>query len=301
MNNTNKSETTNKSNMPIEHYLESLTVYGNDPVEKSGESKESILESVDKGYKPDDSENVLIKIEPAQWEPLIKILDILSKDSNDSIIIQDSVIIHSYNGAILRVKLDSIFSNEDRVNLHIINPKKWISKFKIFTNTNVYIIKDQQKNIFTVTDGEIRLYLPVQLESSLAALKIPEMDISSSITTTNIEKNIRDKINSLGKGAEFLEYLIQNENIKGINIPDVALYVFPEYINEKDIRNLNEESADISLRTSAFLPITSDEYTLYIGQKPDTSYFSYMTCKMGSIDIEIYESLDDSSGSSLFI
>lgn len=104
------------------------------------------------------SENVLNKISPGKWEALIEVLDFLTKDSDDIVVIQDSIILHSLKtGGILRANLLELFDNQ-KINLHISSPKKWVRLFKMLKSDDVYII--EESNRFIVTNGQIKLFLP---------------------------------------------------------------------------------------------------------------------------------------------
>lgn len=264
-------------------------------------SDDSPLSVVSGEYCPDSTENVIKKIEPAKWESLISILELLTKDSDDQVIIENSIITHNLNGAIIRADLNRAFDDE-KITLHISSPKKWVRLFKQFKNDSVFIIDEPQKNCFIVTNGEIRLFLPKQLNNSIAELFIPEMDNTQIVSQIELNKDVRDKILNIAKGTQYIEYLIQDQNIKCINIPNTAMYVFPQFIKDEKIKKLDETTADITLRTSVFSPIPSDKYTIIIGRKnEDNTYFSFSKCDLGLINIELYENLDDASGGGLFI
>ena len=104
-----------------------------DPITEITIDVESPLETVQNSYKPDDDESIVIKISPAKWESLLKIIELLTKDSDNAVIINNSVITHSLNGAILKADLTKAFDNE-KIDLHIPNPKNWIRLFKHSAN-----------------------------------------------------------------------------------------------------------------------------------------------------------------------
>lgn len=277
-----------------------FTPFSLDPDPSYTVKEESPLETTKSTYTPTDKEKVIKGVPPAKWESLISILELLTKDSDDSVIIKDSVIMHSLHGVIVKADLSKAFDDE-KINLHISSPKKWVRLFKQFKNDTVYIIDNSERNCFIVTNGEIRLFLPKQVQSVVSNLFIPNLENTKTVSKFKISKEVRDKILNLSKGVEYLEYLIQDDLIKCVNIPNTAIYVFPEFLTDEKIKKLDSNNADLTLRSSAFLPISADEYSIIIGRRDDTTYFSYTTCKTGFLSIELYENLDDASGANIFI
>lgn len=238
---------------------------------------------------------ILKKIPPAKWDALITILDFLTKESDDSVIIDKSIIFYSYRGgSIIRVDLTEIFDGQE-INLHISSPKKWTRLFKALKNNNIYILDDENK--FIVTDGQIKLFLPKQLNSVIHNLSMPDFTKSETICSSTIQKDTRDKVLKLGKDVEFLEFLIKDKKLTSFNIPNTAILILPEFVKDETSQSLTNKNADLVLRAQTFLPYNSDIYKLIVGKNLlNDSYFSYTTCNSQMIKIEIYEPLDNSSG-----
>lgn len=241
------------------------------------------------------SENVLNKISPGKWEALIEVLDFLTKDSDDIVVIQDSIILHSLKtGGILRANLLELFDNQ-KINLHISSPKKWVRLFKMLKSDDVYII--EESNRFIVTNGQIKLFLPKQLQSITEQMEFPNLDMMNVVTDTTIQKETRDKINNLSKGSLYIEFLIQSDKIKSINIPNTALFILPEYINDENVKTLNSDNAEIVLRSSNFLPYNADIYNIIICKDTINDKFALLsTCSSQLLKIEIFELLNDATG-----
>lgn len=259
----------------------------------------SPLESISQEDSIDEAisgkNNILKKITPAKWEALINILDFLTKESDDSIIISKSVIMYGYKGgSVIKVNLKEVFDGQE-IDLHISSPKKWTRLFKTLKDTNIYILDDENK--FIVTDGQIKLFLPKQIESYISTLTFPDFNKTETVCQSIIQKDSRDKILRLGKDLEYIEFLIKDKQLKSINIPNTAVFILPEFLKDKDIRELTNSSADLSLRTQTFLPYSADTYRLIIGKNQiNDSYFSYTICNSLMMQIEIYEQLNNSSG-----
>lgn len=255
-----------------------------------------VSENIERNY----SGKILKKILPAKWEAFISILDFLIKENDESIIINDSMISYGFrNNSILRVHMGELFDGE-KINLHIANPKKWTYLFKTLidkssNNTPIYIIDEENK--FVVTNGQIQLFLPKQVENYVKSLIFPNFDETETITTTNINKDTRDKILKLSRGLTYIEFLIQNQQLKSINIPNTAIFILPEFLNDSATKQLNNLTADLTLRSHAFLPYPAENYLLVLGRnKLNDSYFFYSSCNTNMMKIEIYEPLDNTSG-----
>lgn len=270
-----------------------------DGVVSDDEPLVSPLESISQEDSIDETisgkNNILKKITPAKWEALINILDFLTKESDESIIISKSVIMYGYKGgSIIKVNLKEVFDGQE-IDLHISSPKKWTRLFKTLKDTNIYILDDENK--FIVTDGQIKLFLPKQIESYISTLTFPDFNKTETVCQSIIQKDSRDKILRLGKDLEYIEFLIKDKQLKSVNIPNTAVFILPEFLKDKDIRELTNSSADLSLRIQTFLPYSADTYRLIIGKNQiNDSYFSYTICNSMMMQIEIYEQLNNSSG-----
>lgn len=264
-------------------------------------SEESPLETLEETTPIVDESLVLKKISPAKWECLTDVLNFLTKDSDDAVVINDSVITHALKtGAILKVDLSEIFDNE-KISLHISNPKKWNRLFKTFNkNQNIYITEGE--NQFIVTDGQTQLFLPKQVISVLNMLEIPDLSKTKKIVEVVFQKESRDQIMNISKNINYIEFLIKDNYFKVINIPNTGTYILPEFLHDDDIKDINPNTADLILRSSTFLPYDSDIYNVIICyDELHDKYFMYSSCKTQLTTMELYEVLDNATGlSSLF-
>ncbi len=243
-----------------------------------------------------EDDNVIKKIIPAKWEAFLEILDFLTKDGDESVIIKNSVIMYPYKGgSIIKADLKEVF-DDDNMNLHISSPKKWTKLFKTLSGGNVYILDEESK--FIVTNGQIKLFLPKQLNSYVSNLTFPSFSDTEKVCEDSIiQKESRDKILRLGKDVQYIEFLIQDNKFKSVNVPNTAIYILPEYVKDQDAQKLTNGNADLTLRSTVFLPYPADTYQLLIGRNlVNDSYFAYTICKTSLAIIELYESLDNSSG-----
>lgn len=258
------------------------------------EKKESILSktSNEDEFIGLTSENYK-KIQPAKWDSLCSIISFLSKDSDEPIVIENSTILHSLkNGAVIRVNLQDTFGSQD-ITLHVPNPKKWGKLFKSFKN-DVYIFEEE--NRFIVTNGQIRLFLPKQLTSAVSKLSFPDFNQTKTITSFTLQSEARNQISWLCGGSNYIELLIQDSQMKAINIPNTALYILPEFVKDKSAQDITVDNAELVLRSSSFLPYPSDMYQIHIGFNNLTEkHFCLSSCRSQTMNIEIYEVLNDAT------
>lgn len=247
-----------------------------------------------------ESNNILAEISPAKFDSLVKILSLLDK-SSDMIMINKSSIIQQYNRSILHADVRQIFDNKD-VTIQILNPKKNVKLLKQFkNNTNVYIIDDSENSRYILTNGEIKLFLPKQADSNLTSIQMPDYSESEQVCETKIDKESSKTILGLADSNNYIEYLIQDSLLKAIHIPDTAIYVLNEFIQDPQTSKLDETTADLALRSNVYLPVTADEYKIHIGKNKDDTYFSYTICDTGLIKINVYENLDLTTGGNLLL
>lgn len=266
----------------------------------------SPLESVTESYQPNVNEKKIIaELSAGNYDNLTKVLNILNKDGNtDTISIKESTITQGNSDCIIQADMTSVLKNKngETVNLDIINPKKYIKLLEQFrSQDNVFIINDDENSRFILTNGEVKLFLPKS--DNVLDQEIETFDISEgvAICQKQIDKDVRKIIKNLAKDQDYIDFLIQGDELKAIHIPDTAIYTFPEYKNDENAQKLDETTADLSLRCSNFLPIEADNYDLYIVKNPDDSYIGLTDCKIGGkIDVRISESLETSTGGNLF-
>jgi len=255
----------------------------------------------DDNYVPETPENVVTEISPANFDNMTKILSVLSKENDDTIMIRDSIITQGNVDCIIQADMTQILKNKkgETINLDIINPKKYISMFTQFSsNNNIFIISDDENSRFVVTDGEIKLFLPKQ--DSILQQNIESFDISSAAETIaqfTVDKNERKIIKNLSKSSDYIEYLIKDKYVKGIHIPDTAIYIFPAH--KKDSQDLNENNSDLTLRLNNFLTVEAEQYQISV-VKDGEKYLSMVNCTVGGkIKVNTIESIDESDQGNL--
>lgn len=244
-----------------------------------------------------DGCNIISNINPKCFQDILKVLITLNKDKNtDSIKINNSQIIQIIGDCIIIVNLSNILINN--VSFDIINPKKYIPLLSQLSDlSTIYIFDDIQNKQFIITDGIIRLLLPKQLKSSDDDF-ISDINFTdyNSICKLEIKKESRKKIKNISKDTKgTVELLIHDNKLKGINVQETAIYIFPEFINDDISQKLNEKNADLVLKLDNFLPIDAENYIINIISKEDR-YIVLSDCKINNIDIRIIERAENTSG-----
>lgn len=262
------------------------------------------IQNIESTFKPNVEDNLIIsEINPAYFDILNKILAVLIKErATDTITIKNSKIKQALSGCNIEANMFEVFGKA--INLDIINPKKYINLFgQMKNNNNIFIIDDTENQRYLVTNGEIRLFLPKQ-DNLINNRDIDDIDLTKAeiVCSLTIEKNARTTINKLMSNADYLEYLIQDNELKGIYIPDTAIYIFEQYQKDEKALNLNETNADLNLRVINFLPVEANTYFLTIYKFGPDKYGSITTCKIGGkIDVKIFEHCSLTTGGNIII
>ena len=250
-------------------------------------------------------ESIIGEITPANFDNMMKVLNVLIKErTSDSVIIRDSQIKQGASDCVIEADMSQVLNyNGNAIDLDIINPKKYVSLFNQFRNqNNIFIVDDPDNSRFIITNGEVRLFLPKQDDVLQQTTESINLENASSVCKSAVDKDTRKIIKGLAKDCDYVEYLIQDDNLKGMHIPDTAVYIFEEYQKDPKAVNLDETNADLILRSSNFLPIDADGYDINIYKLPSGDYASITDCKIGGqIDVRIAESCDIATGGNIVI
>lgn len=259
----------------------------------SGEIQES-------GTKTESGEKILVSFPPAKFDTFVKVLELFNK-STESIKIQSSNIIQKFGPAVASADVSTLFDNQE-IDIEIMKPSKYIKLFKNFRNNeDVKFIEDNTNNRYIITNDEIKLFLPKQAMASDGDTLMPDFEDSESLFEIKIDKETAKQLISLSSGSNYVEYLIQDDKLKGIHVPDTAIYLFTEYIKDPKAKTLDETSANQMLRTGIFLSVPAEDYTIHIGKLKTGGYFSFTDCNTGIVHVNVFENLEDSTGGNLLI
>jgi len=235
----------------------------------------------------DNNTPILVaSMNPAQFDSLIKLLMVLEKQ--DNVIIKDSIICQSINvgATILYAELQSIIGTG--VNMHILAPRKAIKLFKaIKGNTNIAVYDDDLQKRYIVTNGGIKVFLPKQASEMDEDISPPNLKEYSMLgKTISITKDARSNILPVLNECDHCELLIKDTQMKGVYVPETAVYLFDDYSTEP----IDETTSDLNLKAYSFLGIDAESYEIFLGQKGD-NYWTMCRANTGYLTVDIYESV----------
>lgn len=243
-------------------------------------------------------QNFICQFSPAKFDALVKVLGIL--DDKSVIVIENSSICQSINNGtgILIADVSSLIEGNSSINLHILSPKKYLKYFKtIKGNSNIFVLDDPTNQRYLVTNGDITIYLPKQIEEFEKDAAPPDLSAATLIgQPLTIDKDVRSTITSMASESKFVDFLIHQNQLKAISVPEIAIYSFKDYIKEQ----MDENKAELKLRTYSFLKVAGEEYKIALGQVGDT-FWSTTMVNTGFIGVHILEALQPVSDENLII
>jgi len=246
--------------------------------------------------EPTPADGVLTSINPAEFDSLIKILNILEKQ--DAIIIENSKICQSINkgATIISTDLEDIIGKN--INIHILNPKKAVKLFKaIKGNADVDIIDDDDQKRYVVTNGIVKVFLPKQADDITVDSQPPDLTSFEPIgKVVEIDKESRNNLTSVLNESEYCELLVHQNQMKGVYVPETAIFLFSEYASE----NIDETSADMNLKSYSFLSIDGEKYDMYLGTKDDQRWL-LTRVNTGFVIVDLFESVSEVTDESILI
>jgi len=232
---------------------------------------------------------------PAQFDSLIKTISLLEKQ--ECIIINNSKICQSISPGVTIIKTDLQPIIGDNISMHILNPRKAIKLFKsIKGNSNIAIYDDSSQQRYVVTNGAVKAFLPKQASELDEGVTEPDLSEFSTVgKTITISKEIRSSISPVLGECDHCELLIHDNQLKGVYVPETAVYLFEEYANEP----IDETNADINLKSYSFLGLDADTYDIIIGEK-DKTYWMMIRATGASL-IDVLESVQEVTDESFLL
>lgn len=243
-----------------------------------------------------DQNKIIAQVTPAKFDSLIKTLSVLINDkSSGNIFITKSQIIQAYaDGAVVCINAKPIFDDKE-VDFHILQPKKYMKQLKQFKgNNDIFIIDDNVGKKYVIDHGMLKVFLPKSDEEYASSVVAPDYNGCTIVDTIKIDKDSRTSITSLASDEGSAELLIHGGKLKGIYVKDTGQYTFEPYVNEPNVADLSE-TADLTLRTTALLPIIAEEYKVTIVKLANGSYNMQTELDTGFVKINIFESVQSTS------
>jgi len=242
---------------------------------------------------------LICKISPGKFDAFVKILSILNE--KNVIIINNSNICQSINNgsAIVTANLSNLIdSSNTAISLHILNPKKYLKYFKnIKGEADIHFINDTKNERYIVSNGDMSIYLPKQIEALEGDATPPDLSMAEPIgQTIEIDKEVRSIITTMASDSANIDLLIHENQLKGIYIPETAVYSFKDYIKDQ----VDDTNAQLKLRAYSFLQVPGDTYKVSIGKVGDM-FWSLTFVNTGLVTISVLENLQPVSDENLII
>jgi hypothetical protein len=227
--------------------------------------------------------NEICTLDSDKFEAFHKILSIFEK--SESVVINNSIIKQQFNTATITCDISGLIG--DNIKLHILNPKKYIKLLKTLIKKNKKITISDEYERFVLSNNEINIYCPKQIEK--IGLLNTVSNVSGEITgigdDIKIDKETRKIIKQLSSDSNFIDVLIHKGQMKGISIPETAIYKFDEFVNE----DINESNCDFRLRVYTILEIDGESYNLSLGVDKTNTYWLQSTIDGGDVSIKVLE------------
>ena len=266
----------------------------------------NITETIEEDFKLNNTPTIdgctlISTVDPKPFQQLLKVLTLFTL--KDVINIENSVVYQTdvTGNCLIFINLSKILTN---ITFDIISPKKYIPLMKQLSILNkIYIFTNDTTKQIIVTDGMIRIIMnqPSKTQQNNINIELSEFE---TLYQREISKESRAKIIKLSKETKgTIELLIHENNIKGINVPETAVYIFPDFVNDNISTKLDENTANIVLKIDHFLPFDGDQYKITIMKKEDKYIcISNLTTIDKLIDIQIIERATNTTNNlSLFI
>jgi len=236
---------------------------------------------------------------PGKFDAFTKVLSVL--DDHNVIIIENSEICQLINNgtAILMTDISNLINDTaNKINIHILSPKKYIKYFKnIKGNSDIHIINDAPNQRYIVTNGDMTIYLPKQIEAFAKDATPPDLSQIQPIgVTLEIDKETRNIISTMSSDSSHIDLIIHDNQFKGVYIPETAVFSFKQFIKEQ----IDESMADLRLRSFSFLKVNGDEYKVTLGVI-NGNYWIMTLINTGFVIVSILESLQPVSDEKLII
>lgn len=241
---------------------------------------------------------LICQITPANFDMLTKVLSLLEEQG--IIIIQDSKICQHINKdtAILQTNIDTLIGKN--INFEILDAKKYIRLFKVIRGDNdIKLYDDENNKRYIITNDIITIFIP-QRDKTIEEISLPAISEETILgQPLSFNQDTKDVIQNLIKSENYTNLIIHQNQLKGIYVPETCVYLFPEFMEEK---NVNESTAELLLKTYSFIRINGEDYNLSL-HKVGSKYWILNHVNTGFVNINIFEELipDTSDSDDLFL
>lgn len=246
----------------------------------------------------EEGQSIIAQLTPGAFDSFIKVLSLLDEKNIINITNSNILQLINNNSAILSTNIQQLVGNNP-INLHILQPKVNIRLFKaIKDNNDVFIIDDTINKRFYVVSGEVRIWLPKQIEDIQPEVVAPSFSVDQCIgNPITISKEERTKISTLISGATSVTLLLKDNQLQGYLVPEKVEATFKQFTGTK----ITEKTATLKLMSSAFLSIPSDGDTIITLAKQNENYWMMSKINTAMVEIIIIESLQVAQNDELLL
>jgi hypothetical protein len=239
------------------------------------------------------SKNVILTLEPAQFDFFTKIFSKISNNSSfEPICIKNSILSRDLNTASIYIDFTKLFGDK-KVDLNILDHKKASKIFKsIKTDNPIIFIDDNDRYLVTYPFTDVKgnqYYFTFSIsKADECNVKEPE-DFSTykHVDKIVIEKDIFDTITKMAKtmGTEQVSLLFKDGKIKAIAVSDNAV------IKLDDDSDISPTNCDMELVCNSLMIFDAEEIEIDVYEK-DGKYVGVYKLQLGyPIDFIVYETL----------
>ena len=246
----------------------------------------------------ENGQELICSMTPGTFDSFIKVISLLDEKSIINITQSKILQLINNNTTILQTNISQLCGNKE-IDLHILKPKDNIRLFKaIKDNNDVYFVNDIVNKRFQIISGDIRIWLPKQIEEIAAEVTAPSFSIDQIIgEAVIISKEERSKIISLTSGNSAITLLLNNNQLMGYLIPEKVEATFKQFTGHK----ISEKSATLKLISSSLLNIPSDGDTVINIAKQGDNYWMITKINTAMVEIILLESLTISTDEVLLL
>lgn len=242
-------------------------------------------------------QSVIATFSPGKFDALIKVLSVL--DDKGAIVVNKSLICQLVAGGngVLETDVSDLIDKQ-RIDFHILNPKKYLKLFKqIKGNNDIFLIDDPRERRYIVDNGLVQLHLPKQIEEFDKDAEPPSLEGVSVIGQEIIlTKEQRATYASMLGENNHVDLLISDNQLKGFYIPETAIVRFPDFMSKE----LTLDNSELKLSSYTFLNIPGEDTKIYIGVR-DASYWMVQQINTGFIYVKVTEALQPVTEEALLV
>jgi len=228
---------------------------------------------------------------PDKWSTLLNVLKPLN--TQGSINIVNSGIYQDVNSGVATLVANIGSLVGEGITFDIMSPAKHIKLFKLLeTDKDVDLLDDSDNEQFIVSNGQIKIYLPKQIESISEAAKPDYEGLVQIGEPIKVDKKTKREVETFIKSenVDSIDLLLKDDQLVGFEVKNTGVYLFSDYTNIA--AGITSETADMVFKSLAFLIIDGDDFTVNVGKYPDDRHLLITDITTGYMTMSLNEELD---------